>query len=213
MRMQSRTTGYRANMRCSQVRIGSVSERAPGYLSTTLSTPWINLEPASERTHGFGNFNDVKNNAQLVRRVLGIRWPRRFLLSVFVLVGVVGAVQIVAAALLKQHSAPTRVTHELYPAGPMAAVWLQCSYPLRDSITRRAHLRALGGQGVRIRVIHTLLSSTRIRPRWVKSVSTLLTVSCAAPTSWAISAGARSWSTLMAPSPGMPGLACWDARH
>ena len=43
-----------------------------------------------------------KNNAQLVRRVLGISWPRRFLLSVFVLVGVVGAVQIVVAALLKR---------------------------------------------------------------------------------------------------------------
>ena len=42
------------------------------------------------------------NNAQLVRRVLGISWPRRFLLSVFVLVGVVGAVQIVVAALLKR---------------------------------------------------------------------------------------------------------------
>ena len=42
------------------------------------------------------------NNAQLVRRVLGISWPRRFLLFVFVLVGVVGAVQIVVAALLKR---------------------------------------------------------------------------------------------------------------
>jgi hypothetical protein len=28
----------------------------------------------------------------------------------------------------------------------MAAAWLQCSYPLRDSTTRQAHLRALGGQ-------------------------------------------------------------------
>jgi hypothetical protein len=37
------------------------------------------------------------NNAQLVRRVLGLSWPRRFLLTVFVLVGVVGAVQIVVA--------------------------------------------------------------------------------------------------------------------
>ncbi len=43
-----------------------------------------------------------KNNAQLVRRVPGISWSRRFLLSAFVLVGVVGAVQIVVAALLKR---------------------------------------------------------------------------------------------------------------
>jgi lipoprotein-anchoring transpeptidase ErfK/SrfK len=34
------------------------------------------------------------NIAQLVRRILGVRRPRRFLLAVFVLVGVVGAVQI-----------------------------------------------------------------------------------------------------------------------
>jgi hypothetical protein len=43
-----------------------------------------------------------ENNAQLVHRVLGISWPRRFLLSVFVLVGVVSAVQIVVAALFKR---------------------------------------------------------------------------------------------------------------
>ncbi|HEY2500204.1 MAG TPA: Ig-like domain-containing protein [Mycobacterium sp.] len=39
------------------------------------------------------------NGAQLVRRVLRNRWPRRFLLIVFVVVGVVGAVQI--ASLLR----------------------------------------------------------------------------------------------------------------
>ena len=35
-----------------------------------------------------------ENNEQLVRRILGISWPRRFLLAVFVVVGVVGANQI-----------------------------------------------------------------------------------------------------------------------
>lgn len=39
------------------------------------------------------------NGAQLVRRILRDRWPRRFLLIVFVVVGVVGAVQI--ASLLR----------------------------------------------------------------------------------------------------------------
>jgi lipoprotein-anchoring transpeptidase ErfK/SrfK len=39
------------------------------------------------------------NGAQLVRRILGNRWRRRFLLIVFVVVGVVGAVQI--ASLLR----------------------------------------------------------------------------------------------------------------
>jgi lipoprotein-anchoring transpeptidase ErfK/SrfK len=37
------------------------------------------------------------NSAQLVRRILGVRRPRRFLLIVFVLVGVVGAVQIASS--------------------------------------------------------------------------------------------------------------------
>jgi lipoprotein-anchoring transpeptidase ErfK/SrfK len=35
-----------------------------------------------------------ESNEQLVRRILGISWPRRFLLAVFVVVGVVGAIQI-----------------------------------------------------------------------------------------------------------------------
>ena len=34
------------------------------------------------------------NSAQLVRQILGVRWPRQLLLTVFVLVGVVGAVQV-----------------------------------------------------------------------------------------------------------------------
>src|ERR1700752_4283525 len=39
------------------------------------------------------------NGAQLVRRILRNRWPRQFLLIVFVVVGVVGGVQI--ASLLR----------------------------------------------------------------------------------------------------------------
>ena len=35
-----------------------------------------------------------ESNEQLVRRILGINWPRRFLLAVFVVVGVVGAIQL-----------------------------------------------------------------------------------------------------------------------
>lgn len=35
---------------------------------------------------------------QLIRRILGISWPRRFLLAVFVVVGVVGALQIVPSS-------------------------------------------------------------------------------------------------------------------
>lgn len=34
------------------------------------------------------------DSAELVRRILGISWPRRFLLAVFVVVGVVGAIRI-----------------------------------------------------------------------------------------------------------------------
>ncbi|MBV8789500.1 MAG: L,D-transpeptidase family protein [Mycobacterium sp.] len=51
---------------------------------------------------------------QLVRRILGIGWPRRFLLAVFVVVGVVGAAQLVPSSdcpggACAQHAAATKV--------------------------------------------------------------------------------------------------------
>ncbi len=39
-----------------------------------------------------------KTSDQLIRRILGISWPRRFMLAVFVVVGVVGAVQVAASS-------------------------------------------------------------------------------------------------------------------
>lgn len=51
---------------------------------------------------------------QLVRRILGIGWPRRFLLAVFVVVGIVGAAQLVPSSACPggactQHTVSTKV--------------------------------------------------------------------------------------------------------
>jgi lipoprotein-anchoring transpeptidase ErfK/SrfK len=48
------------------------------------------------------------NSADLVRRILGISWPRRFLLAVFLVVGVVGAVQIASSPQCPNGNCPRR---------------------------------------------------------------------------------------------------------
>ena len=48
----------------------------------------------------------LTNGAQPVRRILGSGWPRRLLLTVFVLVGVVGAVQIVSSSRCPERNCP-----------------------------------------------------------------------------------------------------------
>ena len=79
-----------------------------------------------------------KNSVQLIRHRLNTGWPRRFLLCVFVLIGVVGAVQLVSSTrcpsgncsgnLLKATGAP-RVTitpgPDAHDVDPVAHVAVQ----------------------------------------------------------------------------------------
>jgi lipoprotein-anchoring transpeptidase ErfK/SrfK len=56
-----------------------------------------------------------KSSAQVVERVLGISWPRRFLLAVFVVVGVVGAIQMPSPPSCRNGTCPRSAIASVTP--------------------------------------------------------------------------------------------------